>query len=89
VVLDEARNPRVVDADERAQAAGVRPGMTLGAALAAAPQIDARPRDAARELALMQRLAGIAAAFSHRRCPSKLPTVCCSKSSRASACSEA
>ena len=64
VVLDEARNPRVVDADDRAQAAGVRPGMTLGAALAAAPQIDARPRDAARELALMQRLAGIAAAFT-------------------------
>jgi protein ImuB len=64
VVLDEARNPRVVDADERAQAAGVRPGMTLGAALAAAPHIDARPRDAARELALMQRLAGIAAAFT-------------------------
>ena len=38
--------------------------MTLGAALAAAPHIDARPRDAARELALMQRLAGIAAAFT-------------------------
>ena len=64
VVLDEARNPRIIDADARAQAAGVRPGMTLGAALAAAPDIDARPRDAARELALMQRLAGIAAAFT-------------------------
>jgi len=64
VVLDEARNPRIVDADARAQAAGVRIGMTLGAALAAAPHIDARPRDAARELALMQRLAGIAAAFT-------------------------
>ena len=64
VVLDEARNPRIVDADAEAQAAGVRLGMTLGAALAAAPHIDARPRDAARELALMQRLAGIAAAFT-------------------------
>jgi protein ImuB len=64
VVLDESRNPRIVDADARAQAAGVRPGMTLAAALAAAPHIDARPRDAARELALMQRLAGIAAAFT-------------------------
>jgi protein ImuB len=64
VVLNEARNPRIVDADARAQAAGVRPGMMLAAALAAAPHIDARPRDAARELALMQRLAGIAAAFT-------------------------
>ncbi|HEU5138165.1 MAG TPA: DNA polymerase Y family protein [Steroidobacteraceae bacterium] len=64
VVLDEARNPRIVDADARAQAAGVRPGMMLAAAFAAAPDIDARPRDAARELALMQRLAGIAAAFT-------------------------
>jgi protein ImuB len=64
VVLDEARNPRIVAADTCAQAAGVRVGMTLGAALAAAPHIDARPRDAARELALMQRLAGIAAAFT-------------------------
>jgi protein ImuB len=64
VVLDEARNPRVVDADARAKAAGVRPGMTLAAALAAAPDIDARPRDTAREQALMQRLAGIAAAFT-------------------------
>ena len=64
VVLDEARSPRIIDADARAQAAGVRVGMTLGAAFAAAPHIDARPRDAGRELALMQRLAGIAAAFT-------------------------
>jgi protein ImuB len=64
VVLDDARNPRIVDADSQAQAAGVRIGMTLGAAFAAVPHIDARPRDAARELALMQRLAGIAAAFT-------------------------
>ena len=64
VVLDEARNPRIVDADARAREAGVRPGMMLAAALATAPAIDARPRDAVRELALMQRLAGIAAAFT-------------------------
>jgi protein ImuB len=64
VVLDEARNPRIVDADAKALAAGVRLGMTLGAAFAAAPHLDARPRDAARELALMRRLAGIAATFS-------------------------
>jgi protein ImuB len=64
VVLDEARNPRIIDADDEAQGAGVRVGMTLGAALATAPHIDARPRDTARELALMQRLAGIAATFT-------------------------
>ena len=38
--------------------------MTLGAALAAAPGIDPVPRDAVRELALMQRLAAAAAAFT-------------------------
>jgi protein ImuB len=64
VVLDEARNPRIVDADAKALEAGVRVGMTLGAAFAAAPNLDARSRDAAREVALMRRLAGIAAAFS-------------------------
>jgi protein ImuB len=64
VVVDEARNPRIVDADSKAQAAGVRIGMTLGAAFAAAPHLDARPRDAARELVLLQRLAGIAATFT-------------------------
>jgi protein ImuB len=64
VVLDEARNPRIIALDSKAEAAGVRLGMTLGAAFAAVPHIDARPRDAARELALMQRLAGIAATFT-------------------------
>jgi protein ImuB len=63
VVLDDAHS-RVIDADARAAAAGVRAGMTLGAALAAAPDIDARPRDAPRELEIMQRLAGIAATFT-------------------------
>jgi protein ImuB len=65
VVLDAAdRNQRIIAADERAEAAGVRVGMTLGAALAAAPGIDARPRDPAAELAFMQRLAEIATAFT-------------------------
>jgi protein ImuB len=64
VVLDEARNPRIIDADAKALEAGVRIGMTLGAAFAAVPHLDARTRDATRELALMRRLAGIAAAFS-------------------------
>lgn len=64
VVAAEERNQRVIAADARAAAAGVRAGMTLGAALAAAPDIDAQPRDAARELALMQQLAAIAATFT-------------------------
>jgi protein ImuB len=65
VVLDAAdRNPRVIAADARAEAAGVQVGMTLGAALAAAPDIEPRPRDAPAELALMQRLAGLAATFT-------------------------
>lgn len=65
VVVDAGeRNPRIIDADTSAQAAGLRIGMTLGAAFALVPHLDARPRDAARELALMRRLAGIAATFT-------------------------
>ncbi len=63
VVLDPASS-RIIAAAPRAEAAGVRVGMTLGAALAAAPDIDPRPRDEAGETALMQRLAAVAAAFT-------------------------
>ena len=65
MVLDAAdRNQRVIAADERAEAAGVYAGMTLGAALAAAPGIEPRPRDPQSELALLRRLAGLASAFT-------------------------
>jgi protein ImuB len=65
VIVDAAdRTPRIIDADANAQAAGVQVGMTLGAAFALVPHLDARPRDAARELALMRRLAGVAATFT-------------------------
>jgi len=64
VVVDPEDRQRVIDADQEARAAGVRIGMTLGAAFAAVPGIDARPRDPVRERELMQRLAGIAAAFT-------------------------
>jgi protein ImuB len=65
VVLDaEDRNQRVLAADARAEAAGVQAGMTLGAALAAAPDIEPRARDPQAELALMQRLAALAATFT-------------------------
>jgi protein ImuB len=64
VVVETGSLQHVIDADEKALAAGVCMGMTLGAALAAAPRIEARPRDTARELALLQRLAALAAAFT-------------------------
>jgi len=65
VVVDPAdHHQRIIDADDNAQAAGVRIGMTLGAALATAPRIEPRPRDVARELELLQRLAGLAATFT-------------------------
>jgi len=65
VVIDpEDHHQRIIDADARAQEAGVHPGMTLAAALTAAPDIEPRPRDVAREHQLMQRLAGIAARFT-------------------------
>ncbi|HUQ09433.1 MAG TPA: DNA polymerase Y family protein [Steroidobacteraceae bacterium] len=65
VVTDaEDRNQRILCADPRAEAAGVHEGMTLGAALAILPDIDPRPRDSQAELALMRRLAGLAAVFT-------------------------
>jgi protein ImuB len=65
VVTDpDDRNQRILAADARAQAEGVHPGMTLGAALAAAPTIEPRPRDLLAERLFMERLAGIAATFT-------------------------
>lgn len=65
VVLDpEDHHQRIIEAGESARAAGVRIGMTLGAALAAAPGIEPRPRDVLREQELLERLAGIAAGFT-------------------------
>src|SRR4051812_31241638 len=65
VVIDsEDHNRRVIDADERALATDVRPGMTLGAALAVTPHLDPRPRNAVREQELMKSLAAIAATFT-------------------------
>lgn len=64
VVFDSARRPRIVAADDQASAAGVHIGMSLGAALAVAPDIDARPRDETREQELMQRLAQVASVFT-------------------------
>jgi len=64
VVDSDDHNQRIIDADAQAQADGVRPGMTLAAALAAAPHIEPRPRDATRERELMQHLAALACEFT-------------------------
>jgi protein ImuB len=67
VVVDgEDRNQRILAADDCALATGVRIGMTLGAALAVAPDLEPRPRDAARELALLRQLTAVAAEFTPR-----------------------
>jgi protein ImuB len=64
LVVVDSDTQSIVDVDAQAQAAGVRAGMTLGAALAAAPDIEPRARDTVRERELMQRLAAIAAQFT-------------------------
>ena len=65
VVVDaQDHNQRLLAADARALEAGVRIGMTLGAALAAAPGIEPVSRDAAREIELLQQLAAVSAGFT-------------------------
>src|SRR4051812_15992061 len=65
VVVDaDDAHQRILDMDAQASEAGVRAGMTLAAALAAAPGILPRSRDVAREHELLQRLAAIAAQFT-------------------------
>ncbi len=67
VVIDGAdRQQRVLQVDARARALGVRPGMSLAAALAVDAQIDARPRDLALERALIERLAAMGQRFTSR-----------------------
>ncbi len=67
VVIDGAdRQQRVLQVSAAARALGVRPGMSLVAALAVDSQIDARPRDVMLERALMERLAGMGQRFTSR-----------------------
>jgi len=58
--------PRLVAVDAAARARGVVPGLTLAAALALAPALDARPRQPRRERALLARLAEACFAFTPR-----------------------
>ncbi len=58
--------PRLVAVDAAARARGVVPGLTLAAALALAPALDARPRQPRRERALLAQLAEACFAFTPR-----------------------
>lgn len=62
----EAALPRVVAVDAAARALGVVPGLSLTAALALAPVLEARPRDPRRERAQLARLADAAFGFTPR-----------------------
>ena len=51
---------------ERAESFGVRPGMSMAAALALIPQLEMQPREATREKQLLERLATLAQRFTPR-----------------------
>lgn len=67
-VVDVSRPPRVLAASRAAAAAGVRPGMTLAAAAALAPGIEARARDGAAEARALEGLAAWALKVTPRIC---------------------
>ncbi|HTT00813.1 MAG TPA: DNA polymerase Y family protein [Steroidobacteraceae bacterium] len=62
----EGRAQYVIAVDEQAARAGVRPGMSLAAAMALAPHLVTQPRDVHREQALLERLAELARRFTPR-----------------------
>jgi protein ImuB len=67
VVIDgDDRMQRVLQADPLARQRGVQRGMSLAAALALAPEIDARPRDLSREQSLLAQLASLGQHFTPR-----------------------
>jgi protein ImuB len=62
------RTQLIVAADEAAQRAGARAGMSATAALALVPQLETRARDLHREQTLLRGLAQLAQRFSPRVC---------------------
>jgi len=67
VAVDLARGGKVVcDADARATAAGITPGMALNSALAVEPTLRVLSRDPRRERALLEAVARVAQAFTPR-----------------------
>jgi protein ImuB len=63
-VCDDARDPRVVIANDAAQRRGIHAGMRLAAALALAADLDVRRRDETTERAALERLAAWAGQFT-------------------------
>jgi protein ImuB len=61
-----ARAQYVVAANQLARRGGVRPGMTLAAALALVPELQAKPRDPRREQVLLEQLATHMQRFTSR-----------------------
>ena len=64
VVCDESADSSLLVVNERARAAGIRPGMRLGAACALAPRLEVRRRDPALEKETLERLAVWAERFT-------------------------
>jgi protein ImuB len=66
IIALEDRAQYVIAVDEQAARAGVRPGMSVAAAMALAPQLVTKPRNIHREQALLERLAELALRFTPR-----------------------
>lgn len=66
VVELQGQTQYVVASCERAGQLGVRPGMSLAAALALVPRLETRPKEASREKQLLERLATQAQRFTPR-----------------------
>ena len=64
VIDGEGPRPRIIMANAAAMQRGVRPGLSLPAARALAPELEAQPRDRSQETAAMQRVAACAYGFS-------------------------
>ena len=64
VASDGSANASLLAVNEGARAAGIRPGMGLGAACASAPRLEVRGRDPALEAAALQELAIWAGRFT-------------------------
>jgi protein ImuB len=62
----DARGPRILDCNPAAARAGVRPGLTVNAALALAGSLHLAPRDSAAEQAALRRMAAWCYQYSSR-----------------------
>lgn len=63
-IHDGGNRPQVLSCDASARSAGIEPGMSLSAALALHPALQARPRDVGAERRALERIAGWAGQFT-------------------------